>query len=352
MLQLLIFMKQDKIMKYNNSEVLELIALTPKGEERAKLLQNEKFRNCVLSSGANVTIYTGDIDHSSNSVTQSLKNVYVGLIQRKNKHGRFDGLGALGGLAERTNIDTFNILSVDEKLELVSVKDDVVLIDNTPVIINDIDKIRKNNVLREMKEELANLGIYDKQINPNDLELIPMPQVKDDNYMINIWDGTGECYAITPYCHIYHDKLGLIDAVVQNGIEQAGGEVSEYKKIPIIDALGAYGKIGDTDCLEDGRDATKDYRYPHEYLASWALASKLLNDDNKMVELSKAVQHNTDHLVSFESLAKAMSLKIEDIANIINVKPETIAKMDRCMKNIHNAKSNPSICIKNEFTGR
>lgn len=329
-------------MEYDNkTRALALLATTPKGEARAKLLKNTSFRNAVLSSGANVTIYMGSVDYSADNVVQSLQNVYVGLIQRKNRHGNFDGLGALGGLAERTDRKKFDSLNKKEKSELVTAKDDVIMVENIPTLITDIDIIRKNNVLREMSEELANLDIFDISIQPDDLELIPMPKVKDDNYMINIWDGKGECYAITPYCHIYKDTSGIIDTIVQKGQEQEDGEVSEYKKIPLIEALGAYGNKGQNHRLEDGRSATKDYRYPHEYLTSWALASKLLeNDDEKMVQLAIAVQRKNNHLISFNRIASATSQTMEDIAHILHIKPKTLAKMEECMNNVYKSRSN------------
>ena len=95
-------------MENKQQRALTKIALTPKGIERAKLLQDDDFRKLVLSSGANVTIYSGEIDLSATTPSKKLENIQIGLIQRKNKKGKFDGLGALGGLAERTNEAYFN----------------------------------------------------------------------------------------------------------------------------------------------------------------------------------------------------------------------------------------------------
>lgn len=327
-------------MKYSRAYILSLIASTPKGAERAKLLENETFRNLVLNSGANVTIYTGDVKRDAETVTQRLNDVCIGLIQRKNRSGNFDGLGALGGLAERTNIEYFESLNTEEKIKLVSIKDDVIIADGKPLLITDIDVIRKNNVLREMREELANLGIQNIRLNPQNLELISMPKVKDDNYMINIWDGNGECYAVNPYCHVYKDTLGIVDSIVQNASEQIGGEASEYKKIPIIEALTAYGNMDSEQTLENGRSATKDYRYPHEYLACWALASKLLNgDDEKMVQLAMIVQRKCEHPISFAKIAVDTSQCMEDVADVLKIKPETLEKMEKCAQNIYKTKS-------------
>ena len=322
-----------------NKNVLSLLSKLPKGHWRAYLLKNSKIRNSVLSSGANVTIYTGQVKENADNVSQCLQDIHIGLIQRKNKHGNFDGLGALGGLAERTDSEHFLKLSQKERLELSKIKDDVIIVDGNAQLTNDIDIIRKNNVLREMKEELSDLGIDNKYINSENLELISMPKVKDDNYIINIWDGKGECYAINPYCHVYYDNVGTIDEIIQNSKEQAGGEVAEYKKIPILKALQAYGTPAKTHKLEDGRNAVEDYRYPHEYLACWALASKLLNhDDKKMVELSMTVQKAAKHKISLSQIAKATSQSMEDVAQVLNINPTTLNKMEKSMQQIYNAK--------------
>ena len=81
-------------------DVLGLIANTPKGEERAKLLENPEIRKAVLSSGANVTIYSGEVNSEAKFSKGMFADVFIGLIQRKNRKGKLDGLGALGGLAE------------------------------------------------------------------------------------------------------------------------------------------------------------------------------------------------------------------------------------------------------------
>jgi hypothetical protein len=143
----------------------------------------------VLNSGANVTFYTGQVKGGMASVLESLENVYIGLNQRKNRRGELDGLGAFGGLAERTKREEFEAMGKSERMALVKTKDDVEIVDGEPVLLTDMDKIRVNNVLRELREELLDLGITHISINPAELVLIPMPHVKDDNYIINKWNG-------------------------------------------------------------------------------------------------------------------------------------------------------------------
>lgn len=309
---------------------LRLIARTPKGDARAKLLQSESFRSLVLNSGANVTLYCGEVQ-SGDSCKEMLQNVYVGLIQRKNKNGKPDGLGALGGMAERTSREEFVSLTNEQRAELIGQKDDVILAHGMPHLIHRMDIIRRNNVMREMREELDDLGISGEHINPNKLELVEMPKVKDDNYMINIWDGKGPCYAVTPYCHLYKDSEGLIDRLVTGAKEREGGEARGFVKIPLFETLGAYGHSGEKNCtLEDGRDAKKDYRYPHEHLAAWALAARLLeNNPQKMVELVKEVQDASLHRISFKRLAKATGQTLSDLAAAIGVTPINMERMER-----------------------
>ena len=335
---------------YTKEELLEQIAHTPKGAMREAILNNPQIRNTLLNSGANVTLYSGEIVNNAPSIKKSLENVFVGLIQRKNKKGNFDGLGALGGLAERTSSEYFNNLNPEEQFSLVGIKDDIILTDNIPTITTDINIIRQNNVLREMKEELQDIGILDITINPKDMELIPMPNVKDDNYIINIWDGTGECYAITPYCHILKDTNKIIDSIIEKSQEQDNGEVADYKKIKLFDALQAYGNIGKEHKLENGRDAQKDYRYPHEYIVTWALASKLMNgDENKMVQLAKEVQMHSSHPISFEKLARDTKQNLEDLAKTLGITEQTLTSMENICKQTYTNKLIQNKIIGKEF---
>lgn len=318
---------------------LKKVAKTPKGSERAALLKNDEFRELLLNSSANVTIYEGSAKPGT-TCQEKLQDVYIGLIQRKNKKGYLDGLGALGGLAERTSEEQFTQMSDVEKLALLGEKDDIILRDGHITLTRDINIIRQNNVLREMREELSDLGIHGITINPERLQLIPMPKVKDDNYMINIWDGKGECFAITPYCHLYKDEENLINRLSATAQEHKGGEATTYKRIPLFEALSAYGTPAGTDAaLEDGRSAAKDYRYPHEHLAAWVLAAELLqHNPEKMVALADEVQRTSGHQISFARLAKATGQTMKDLADILQIKPDTLYQMEQICAKYHAGK--------------
>ncbi len=316
------------------AEALKKIASTPKGADRAKLLQDDAFRALVLSCGANVTIFSGEMQ-SGTSFKEKLGNIHVGLIQRKNRKGNYDGLGALGGLAERTSVDQFESMSKSEKKALVGRKDDVIEDKSGVCLTDDINIIRQNNVLREMREELADLGISGIEINPLKLQLISTPRIKDDNYMVNIWNGEGPCFAVTPYCHLYKDSTGLLDTISQSATEKSGGEASSYKKIPLFEALSCYGNLADKEgALEDGRSATKDYRYPHEYLAVWFLASQLIDHNPKeFLKLTQEVQQSVQHPISFARVARATGQGLQDVADVLHLPVETLQKSDKqCLK--------------------
>jgi len=326
-------------MSITRSAALKMIAQAPRGTARAKLLKNDEIRKAVLSSGANVTLYTGK-PHTANSAKDALSDVYIGLILRKNRFGKLDGLGALGGLAERTDATAFRRLNKLQRLALIGQKDDVILDGTTPILTTNLDLIRQNNVLREMREELADLGITNITIDAKDLVLVEMPKVKDDNYMINIWNGKGECYAITPFCHLYEDKIGLIDEISHRAQQKVGGEAVTYMKIPLFEALMAYGHKGSPlFSLEDGRHAKKDYRYPHEYLTAWRLAADLLkHKPDRLVVLAQEVQKSADHPISFEKLAKATGQTMLNVAKAMHITSKTLQQMEQSMKIVQNTR--------------
>jgi len=324
----------------SRDQALSQIAAAPKGAARAQLLQDENLRALVLNSGANVTIFSGSL-RSGSTFSEMFEDVFVGLIGRKNRKGNADGLGALGGLAERTSASEFESLSESERKALIGHKDDIVIKSGKACLTDNIDMIRQNNVLREMREELADLGIEGIGINPLKLQLVPMPKVKDDNYMINIWNGEGPCFAVTPFCHLYFDKVGLLDTLSTAAKEKTGGEAVSFNKIPLFQALSAYGNPAEKGpALEDGRSATKDYRYPHEYLTVWFLASQLLDHDpQKFMKLTQEVQQSASHPISFAKLARATGQTLDDVAEVLHLPTETLQQSDKQCASIVSSRS-------------
>lgn len=318
----------------NKEELLTALSLANKGIERAKILQIEQNRNLIKSSGANVTLYSGEIK-TSYSPLKALENVHIGVIRRLNaKTGEPDGIGALGGLSERTNEAEFTAMSPKQRRALIGKKDDVIMSDNDAVLTFDINIIRLNNVIRETNEELGNLGIYDFKINPYDMQLIDMAEVRDDNFAINIWNGKGDVWCITPYCHMLKTSQETLDMLEKRSKDvhqhEQNSEAANYTKIKLTHALKSFGNTSGKNKLEDGRNANTDYRYPHEWLASWALASKLLNnDEEKIINLYREIQSQTPWKISFNNAAKKMGTDLNFIAKTLKISPKAVEEMEK-----------------------
>ncbi len=315
-------------------ELLTALSQASKGTERADILSVRQNRDLIKSSGANVTLYSGDTKEAV-SPLKELEDIYIGVIQRLNaKTGKPDGIGALGGLSERTNEDDFMRLSTIQKSFLTKTKDDVISTPNGIILTKDINLIARNNVLRETREELGNLGIYDFKFNPEDMRLIDMPEIKDDNFAINIWDGKGDVYCITPYCHILKTSEKTLDMLEQRSADihkhEQNPEAAKFVKIKLTQALRNFGNKSGTNKLEDGRNANSDYRYPHEWLASWALASELLNhDEEKIVKLYKEIQAQTPWKISFKNAAEKMGQDLNFVANVLKISPKAVEEMEK-----------------------
>ena len=226
-------------------------------------------------------------------------------------------------------------LSKEERNALVGQKDDVIVQDNQLILTNDIDKIRLNNVLRETREELGNLGIYDYQPDTSEMILVPgIAEVKDDNFAVNIWNGKGDVWAITPYCHIMKVEENLLEDLAYRSKNkkqhESDSEASELVKYPLFEALKGYGNFSGKEKLEDGRNAKTDYRYPHEWLSAWYIASKILNhDDEKILKLIHEVQSETPWKISFSRASEKMGKNLSFIAKVLQIKEETVQKMER-----------------------
>lgn len=334
---------QKQYHSYN--EVIEALRQAPKGQARAEIIADENNRSLVLSSGANVTLFSGVL-REGGSMRERFGNVYVGLLERLNaRTGEREGVGGLGGLSERTDIGEFSRLDLEQRLELMPFKDDIALDEfNYPYITRDMDIIRKNNVLRETAEEMGNLGIYDFKPDAEKLRLVEMPGVKDDNYLVNIWNGGGNVWAITPFSHYMKADESLLDQLHQNSLKNTHEEHSEaksYLKIPLFEALPRWGKHSGNKTSADSRDMAYDYRYPHEWLVSWKIASDMLNhNDSEMVRLMEEVQSSVAHRVSFQNAVMQMGQDLVWVAKVLGLQPGTVEKMENAAENIFLQKQN------------
>lgn len=318
----------------SRQEVLQALRNAPKGQARQEILNISRNRNFIKNSGANVTLVSGQIS-SGKTPKEQLKNINLGLIARlKAQTGMPDGIGAMGGLAERTSPEEFSRLNQTERRQLIGSRDDVILQNDTPTLTDDINIIRINNVLRETREELENLGITDFKLPTNKIKLINMPDIRDDNYAINIWDGKGNAWAITPYCHILKCSAETLQILAQRSQDikqhQEHSEAAEFKIVPLFTALKCYGNHSGSIRMEDGRNAQTDYRYPHEWLAAWFVASQALNhDDEAMLHLMSELAQETPWKIGFSTAAQKIGKNLNFIAEVLKINPQTMQKMEQ-----------------------
>jgi len=327
-------------MKYQTkNEVLEALRAAQKGSERAEILKNEENRNLILNTGASVTLYCGELSEG-NTVREKLSNIFVAVVGRQNSRtGTPDGLGSLGGLCERTNPFEFHNLSKGQKMALVGQKDDVILKDGMPVLTENMETIRKNNVLRETCEELADLGIYGVKLDTSMFELAKLPGIKDDNYIINIWEGKEQSFAVNPSCYILKVERELIDSLQKQSAPQPDSEAREIVMKPIFEMLPHFGKRGGAHQAEDGRNMLYDYRYPHEWLMTWVIAAKTLKHNQiDMIKLAEEAQSQAGHLVSFELAAERMQADDRTIAGSLGISKQAFRQMQKKMIKVHKQK--------------
>ena len=327
----------------SKAELMEALRNTPKGPQRAEILSAEENRRLIYNSGANVTLYAGQIQEGK-TFQEKLGNIYLGLIERKNaKTGRREGVGALGGLSERISDEEFNQLDITEQAELIGLKDDVIKgEDNLPYHTTDINIISRNTVKRESFEELGNLGIYDNPIDTSLMQPLDMSAVRDDNYAINIWNGYGQVWAVTPYCYRLEVSENLLSKLHSQSLEnqhEPNSEAQSYLKMPLFEALPRFGKQDGAVLSEDGRDMEYDYRYPHEWLVSWKIAADVLHGDTKaMLNLASEVQASANHQISFAKAAHAMGQNLDFVALVLELNPDTVRQMEGNFQLTHQQK--------------
>ena len=111
---------------------------------------------------------------------------------------------------------------------------------------------------------------------------------------------------------------------------QEHSEATEFRVVPLWTALKSYGNHSGKNRLEDGRNAQTDYRYPHEWLAAWYIASAALNhDDNAVLSLMNELQQETAWKISLDNAAQKMGKDLNFIADVLQLKPETVQKMEQ-----------------------
>lgn len=288
----------------------EILKLPPNA--RAEILSLTANRDLVSGSGGNLLLIAKG--------TGEIEDVKFGLIYRNNpKNNAPDGIGPLGGIAELLDKEAFFRLSVKEKASLVGYKDNVIKdINGNAVLTEDKNIIRVNNIAREVREELADIGVIPPVLDFSKMQLVNMPGIKDDSYIINVWNGQKpqeEVFAITPECYKLYVPENLLDYIADNSkTPKPYGEVKKFGKIPLKEALKHYGKTGGEFQTEEGFDLSYNFRYPHEYLVLWHEASERLNRDPQALQnLIKEIQPD------FKRLAAKLGKPLNFIAEVIGI---------------------------------
>ncbi len=324
-------------MNKTTQDILSLIAQTPKGAERKKIVN--QYRDKISITGGFCVLYATQSVRGK-TAKETLSHTYVGAIERTSaRTGTPDGLGNLGGLGEYATPE----IVAREGINAVGKYDNVgINVNGTVEIIHDINLIARNNAAREAKEELQNLGISDYKLPKMALERVDLPGVTDDNFIINRWNGTGAAYAVTPSGHILDVGEQLLDRLTsqsENDPYELGEEAKGFRKMPIFEALKHWGKklpVNAPNRSEDGRDLTYDYRYPHEYLLTWKIAAKVLGGkENDIIRLGKEVQMQTAHLIDLKDVARQMDVPLKNLGMIIGLSEKGVEKLIKTMESTH-----------------
>jgi hypothetical protein len=307
------------------------------GEARAALLKYRANRKLIMNSGSFVVFSKGKIQKNAQSFEDKLSGIKILQTQRlshKDGHVLFDGKGTFGGLSERTNpdeqlmanisislsmadlegqtIDEITRSAFQQQLErLIALRDDLKLSpDGAIQSVSDMREIANASAARESMEEFLELVSGDDlhkklRIKKEQLRfvfekasLIPIPlsRVKDDNYVINIWDGNlnNPAYAITPFGHLIDLETADFDEITSIGTQHMQGGLAILENNPESRELAGREILG----------VESDYRYPHEWISVWRKAQTALGLNHgstsgglgyrktMMVELMREVQNS------------------------------------------------------------
>ncbi len=269
-------------------QVIKALSQLPKGAARRQLLDETNAVNFISAIGSNVTLYCGKPTEGNDFQTQ-FAPVNVILIQRRRQNGEPDGIGALGGLSECIDAHTFEALSADEKLKCIHKWDNVILENGQPVLTTNVQQISLNNVKREVREELGNIGIHSVQFPWKNIVRLPFnPQ--DDSFLVNRWELGERVNVVFPQCCALEISSELADYLItksNQGIREKNTELFGLQKYALTDVL-----------FRDGDSSIKDYQYPHEWLSSWFIGAQLIKGQKvrqQLVETLKQEPLFTQH---------------------------------------------------------
>lgn len=240
------------------------------------------------------------------------------------------------------------VLSPKMQEALVGGKDDVIVENRVPTVTRDIDIIKINTVMRELQEELGEIGITNLKLDPNKFKLI-VSDTRDDNFIINIWDGNmqnaGGIYAVSPFCHSY--ILSPDDVLQINAAQQIIGkdEIGALIPKPLIEVLASTVCPNAIDGITVNLqwDKEKDMRYPHEAIVVWAVAAEAIKEQNpdcdivqEMSNLARLVQKRmgASRQLDFKAMANTINTSLENLNSFIGVPTGTVEHIDAVVKSV------------------
>lgn len=287
----------------SKEEVVKALPKYPKGEVRRKFLKQTNALDFISDIGSNVTMYCGNtID--GKTFKEKLQSVSVILIHRCKPNGESDGIGALGGLSESISKEELALLSPEKKENITDLWDNVEIKEGEIKIISDKRKISLNNIKREVREELGNLGIYSYSLPFEQAILLPF-KPQDDDYLVNRWKEGDRVCVVHPHCYIMrisqktaHDLVSKSD----QGIREHDTELSGLQKYPLTEVL-----------FRVGQNPSTDYRYAHEWLSGWFLASHLLKEKEDRQQLTETLNQIPYFNVSCQKMGLNTDLILKSI---------------------------------------
>ncbi len=284
-------------------QVVEVLSHIPKGNERRLFLEQTNACDFLMSIGSNVTLFYGQSSDDTD-ILKRLSTVDVFLIQRRTENGVFDGFGAFGGLSECLDENLFIGMSLSERETMVGVWDNVIMQNGQPVLTQDKHIISLNNVRREMREELSDIGFYDIAFEWDKMIKTPLVCL-DDDYLVHRWEPGTPARIVEPQCYVMPISSSLADTLMHSDLKktrQPNGELFGLVKMPLNEALFQIAPL-----------TTQGYHYSHEWLSAWFLASFCLQEEyqrQQLVDLLKQVP-------SFEGICRKIRVPMNDVCHLL-----------------------------------
>lgn len=343
-------------------------------------------RGQSFTTGASVHYYTGQPHYNGRAPESDPLAIISDMrvaVARRIHHGKHDGIaGSAGGLAKRLSSARLDGAYQDEALliahfgkdlithadldaaiaagnitapvrdALVNVFDDVVADAATHIAYtNDPAIILDKNIRREAREELGNRAyrLMKPTIDAHGFEIV-MSGLVDDRYVCTPawWADAFEkqglfaypCSATTTMLKVDGTTFDTLIALTENA-QSGDGEVTGLSALPLSDALT---RLSCNNIAGPGYRADFHYRYLHEGLVPWRMASDALGGDpSLLVALTKkiAARYAPENRLDFARVATQLGMTLDDFDRQFNVQRGTFAKMQKAATGKRTAPPHP-----------